>query len=143
MFIFRGRSISIMVLYAIALHFLWSIILLFDQSALNVTAVDALFDVTKWLSLPVAAVSVVTGVAAFLAMAALCSRWSWTVWLLLPQQILLMISASGAIEAVWISQFSDGVIRSRGFIAADQMHIVLAAIGHTAAIIVHAMRLVR
>ncbi len=64
---------------------------------------------------------------------------SWVVVLLLPQQILLMMGVSGAIEAIWLSQFADGVLRPRAFIAADQINSVLAAIGHTVAIISHAL----
>jgi hypothetical protein len=133
------RSISIMVCYAIGLHLSWAVILLIDSSATNATAVHALY---RYLhSVPL--LSLMLFAAAGLAMKGLCTRVPWIVLLLLPQQILLLMSAAGAVEAIWISQFADGVIRPRAFLAADQIYSILAAIGHTVAIIAHARRLVR
>ena len=42
-------------------------------------------------------------------------------WLLLPQFLALVAAMNGATLAIWNSAFADGVIRSRPFIAADQM----------------------
>ena len=135
----NDRSISIMVLYAIALHLSWSFILLFDHGAINATAVHAL---ARYIY-PVGLLVWVIAGAALAALVALLTRSIWTVVLLLPQQVLLMMSASGAVEAIWLSQFADGVIRSRAFIAADQLYSVLAAIGHTMAITIHALRVMK
>lgn len=137
MFITYGRSVSIMVLYAIALHLVWSVILVFDDSATNATAVYALF---RYIHPPLLLAGIIA-IAALLALASMFSnRPQALALLLMPQQILLMMSAAGAIEAIWISQFADGVIRPRAFLAADQIYGVLAAIGHTAAIMVRVMR---
>lgn len=133
------RPISIMVVYAILLHVAWAVIILVDDAAVNATAVNALF---RWIH-PAPLLALVIGVAAALAIVGLFTRVPWIVLLLMPQQILLMMSAAGAIEAIWIAQFADGVIRPRAFLAADQLYSVLAAIGHTVAIIAHAGRLVR
>lgn len=135
----KNRFISIMVLYAICLHFSWALILLVDQSAINVTAVNAL---ARYIY-PIGLLAWVVAAAAGAALLGLLINSPWIVVLLLPQQILLMMSAAGAIEAIWISQFADGVIRPRGFIAADQLYSVLAAIGHTMAITIHAIRVNR
>lgn len=135
----KGRYISIMVMYAVALHLAWAVVLLFDNSATGATAVDALFRFIY----PIPVLSAVLAVAGGMAFWAMFTREPWVVLLLIPQQILLMMSAVGAIEAMWLQQFADGVVRDFGFIAADQMHIVLAAIGHTAAIVAHALRLAR
>ncbi len=59
----------------------------------------------------------------------------------MPQQILLMMSAAGAVESMWLGQFADGVLRPHTFIIADQIYSILAAIGHTVAIIMHARRI--
>lgn len=135
MITFRDHSVSIMVSYAVALHLAWAVILLFDHSATNATALHALH---RYIALPFLP-PVIAG-AALVAAYAMWSNSSWTLVLLLPQQILLMMSAAGAVEAIWLSQFADGVIRARAFIAADQLYSVLAAIGHTLAIIAHANR---
>lgn len=130
------RSISIMVLYAISLHLAWAILLLIDESAVNATAVNALF---RYVHPPIV-LAIAVASAALLALVAMVTRPTWTLVLLLPQQILLMMSAAGAIEAIWSAQFADGVIRSSAFIAADQLYSVLAAIGHTFAIIMQALK---
>jgi hypothetical protein len=52
-----------------------------------------------------------------------------------------MMSAAGAIEAMWLGQFADGVLRPTAFIAADQMYTVLAALGHTVAISLYTLSL--
>lgn len=129
-------SVSIMVIYAVALHLAWATILQFEPQAVHATAVNALYRYIE--SVPV--LSLVIAAAASLAFFAILSYRPWTLVLLLPQQVLLMMSAAGAIEAMWTAQFADGILRPRGFIAADQLYSVLAAIGHTWAIIRHALR---
>ncbi len=131
----NGRSISIMILFAIALHLWWTLMIILDQSALNATGLASLY---RYIQPPQILASVIGG-AALLAIIAMVTENPWVVVLLLPQQILLMMGASGAIEAIWLSQFADGVLRPRAFIAADQINSVLAAIGHTVAIISHAL----
>lgn len=135
----HNHSLSIMVFYAVLLHLVWAGILLFDDSAINATAVNALY---RYIG-PTMLLAAVVAAAALSAAYAMFSNTSWTLILLLPQQILLMMSAAGCIEAIWASQFADGVLRPRGFIAADQIYSVLAAIGHTLAIIAHAGRQTR
>lgn len=132
---FHGRTFSLMILYAISLHLAWSVILLFDASAMNATAVHALI---RW-GVSSSSLAAIIAACALMALFALFLKPTWALMLLLPQQILLMMSASGAIDAIWIAQFADGVVRDRGFIAADQLYSVLAAAGHTLAIIRHAM----
>lgn len=126
-----------MVLYAIALHISWSLILLHDYAATNATALNALYRYIQ----PEGLLSAVVAAAAAAALVALFANRPWIVVLLLPQQVLLMMSAAGAVEAIWLSQFADGVVRSRAFIAADQIYSVLAAVGHTVAITFHALRI--
>lgn len=134
---FRSRPISIMIGFSILLHLVWAATILVDDSAVGATALSALHRYVqdpRYLSGLIAS-------AAFLAFGALWTKRPWIVLLLIPQQILLCMSAAGAIEAMWLSQFADGVFRPRAFIIADQCYCVLAAIGHTVAIVVHAGRL--
>lgn len=128
------RLISIMVLYAIALHLTWAVLVANDASAVNATAVNALF---KYVHDPSMVAWILVG-AAGCATVGLFTRVPWIVLLLIPQQIILMMSAAGAVEAIWLAQFADGVIRSRAFLAADQCYSIWAAIGHTIAIVAHA-----
>jgi hypothetical protein len=106
-----------------------------DQSALHATGLASLY---RYIQPPLLLASVIGG-AALLALTAVTIETPWIVILLLPQQVILMMSAAGAVEAMWLAQFADGVLRPRAFIAADQMYSVLAAIGHTMAITAHAL----
>ena len=127
-----------MVLFAIALHFAWALILFIDDSALGATAIHALY---RWIPMPWLMLVIVG--AAMLALISIVSKPPWFVILLLPQQVLLVMSAAGAVEAIWLAQFADGVVRPRAFLAADQFYSILACIGHTVAIIAHTGRVTR
>lgn len=130
----KERTVSIMVLYCVILHIFWAVLVALDPSAIGATPVHALYRIigdTNLLSVALAAVAVMAVIGIYM-------RAPIVVWFLMPQQFLLLMSASGAISAIWIAQFADGVVRPRAFIAADQIHIVFAAVGHTIAVIAHA-----
>ena len=55
--------------------------------------------------------------------------------LLLPQQILLVVVALGALWFVILSSYADGVLRSRWFILADQVPIMWLFVLHTVSIL--------
>lgn len=132
----RNRHLSIMVLFAIALHYVWAVSLYVDSESMNATA---LYAIQKWIGhFGQHATLVALPIVATVALFGLFVRPMWFVIFLIPQQILLTMSAVGALEAIWISQFADGVVRSRGFLVADQSYSILASIGHTAAIFFHA-----
>lgn len=139
MILFGRFSLSIMVLYAVSLHIAWAIFLFIDPAATNATAVHAL---ARWIHPPAFLACSVAAVGSAAALA-LVLNTSWIVWLLVPQQVFLMMSAAGAVEAIWLAQFADGVFRPRAFIAADQFYSILAAFWHTVAISAHALRVVR
>ncbi len=133
------RPISIMVMFAISLHFTWAVAVFIDSAALNATAISALHVYIP--SVPLL-ITVITTVAVC-ATIGLFTRTLWVVAFLMPQQILLMMSASGVIEAMWLGEFADLVARPQAFIVADQCYAVWAAIWHTVAIVAHARRIVR
>jgi hypothetical protein len=139
MMVFHNRPISIMVLFAIALHLAWAALLIFDSSPLSVNAIDALY---RYIHPAPLLIFVIMG-AAMMALIGLFTELPWVLFCLIPQQALLMMSAAGAIESMWLGQFADGVLRPHAFIAADQFYSVLAALGHTVAIIAHARRVSR
>lgn len=125
------RPVPIVVFYCTLLHVIWAVLIIFDHSATGGTALSALrhllgTDVVVMTALLVSSVC---------AMAGLFVNAPWNVSLLMPQQSLLFVSAAGAIGAIVLGQFADGVIRPRAFIAADQVHIILIAAAHGAAII--------
>lgn len=134
---FQSHMLSIMVIFAIALHLCWGALVWYDVAAVDVTAVHALY----YYFPNQYGLSLLLVVVALLATIGLLSTTGLIVLLLIPQQLLLMASASGAIEAIWIAQFADGTIRPWAFLAADQIYSVLAAIGHTIAVAAHAKRI--
>lgn len=133
---YKRSHLSIMVLYAVVLHCWWAALIILDRSALHATGPAAL---AKWVHSP-ALLALVIAAAAICAVVAMFTERPWILLLLLPQQILLMAAAAGAVEAMWLAQFADGVIRTRAFIAADQAPSVFGAVGHTVAMIFHTIR---
>lgn len=55
---------------------------------------------------------------------------------LIPQQLVLGISAAGAVLAMSESHYSDGVLRGATFIVADQLAVVLTWLFHTLSILI-------
>lgn len=119
---------------AIVLHLTWAGLLLWpDTQAQQSTAVHELYLLvgdTWGTSLLLLAVA---GIA-----------WAGTsssttpghkILYLLPQQLVLGISAAGAMTAMLHSSYADGVGRPVTFIIADQSAIVLTWIFHTVAIL--------
>lgn len=104
---------------------------MWDHAAVGATAVSALHNVfgdDRQLAFALLIISAV-------AIGSLFLRFPWNVVFLIPQQSLLLISATGAITAMVLSQFADGVVRPRAFIEADKIDIVFVAIGHATAIV--------
>ena len=74
------------------------------------------------------------------AVGALCplplyARWRWSrvtisCWLL-PQQILMLLSAISCVQAILLQQYADGVVRPFAFLLTDQLPMVLFAVIHT------------
>ena len=118
--------------YAVALHTAWAVLLLFGSAPLGSTAMHVFAGVPR--PLVVAALVAVVIPAAWAAnRRRVPSRW--TLLAVLPQQAVLTMSAVAAVSAVVQARYGDGVIRPRGFIAADQAPVVLTMVLHTFAII--------
>ncbi len=122
----------VMVGYCTLLHLAWAAMISIDLAALGATPIAALFDVFREDRGLLVAVLLVSSASALVA---ILMPLPVTVTLMLPQQGLLLMSATGAVFAICASQYADGVVRPRPFIAADQVHIVLAAFGHAVAMI--------
>ncbi len=133
MILIRQRPVSIMVCSCVALHMWWAFLLMLDDSASMATGLAALQKIipnNMYLSLALFTASCAS------LMGILIVR-PWAIVLLLFQQVLLLFSAAGTVEAIWLSQFADGVIRSRTFIAADQGYAFIMAVCHSVALAMH------
>ena len=128
----RLDGASWIIWYAVALHVVWGLMLLSQPAAAWVTAVNG---VTRIVPTSAAALLfiVVGAVASAALLRVLPARFSLLA--VLPQQALLIMSASAAIQAMARSSFADGVVRPRAFLIADQLPAVLIAVLHTAAIL--------
>jgi hypothetical protein len=131
-----GRPLSIVVMMAVAQHLCLAVALMTDTAALNATGLHAIYLLIR----PPGVTAAVLIAASCCSVVGVWCEVPWIVLLLIPQQILLLLSATGAFEAMWLGQFADGVVRPNAFIVADQIGGVLLAVGHTVAIIAHARR---
>jgi hypothetical protein len=119
-----------MIIYAVALHLVWGVLGLVDPAAYDSTAFSALFRLFGYATSPICfavAASALVGIGTHGRLKGLA--------FMLPQQTILLISAFGAVHAMMLSQFADGVIRPRAFIIADQVPAVITAIGHTVSMV--------
>lgn len=119
---------ALMILYAVALHLVQAVSLLFDPVVVGVTSI---FAVQQLLGDRLMT-SLLLALVALLAVLGLAIR---SVALMLPQQFFLVVGAAGAVRAMWMGQYADGVPRPPWFLFADQTPVVLCAIGHTLAVI--------
>ena len=136
MILHRDYDVPIIILYALLLHLGWAYLITSNLMALNATGLNSLYRLIPHPTLLV----IILVCASILAGTSLATRKAWLVLLIIPQQILLMFSAAGAIEAMYLGQFADGIHRSRQFIEADQFALVSAAGWHTIGVIAHAIR---
>lgn len=118
--------------YAVFLHLTWAVTLLFTAQAAHSTALNGpatLFPNRFGLALLliVVAGSAVAGVFLRLGIP--------KVLLLVPQQVMLGLSAGSAIYAIVVGHYADGTTRSAAFILADQVPAVLALLVHSLSIL--------
>ncbi len=121
---------------AVTIHLLWGILIL--ASGEMVTAITAIHTTMSVLG-TAQRVAFAYILASVLTLAAIIFEKrigvAGELLCLMPQQFLLMLSAFGAINAIWISAFADGIVRARSFLAADQGIAILVAIFHTLTIL--------
>lgn len=119
--------------YAVALHLVWAALLLFSSAAQHATAVSAvsrLFPNRYGLAIILLTVAGCATIGIYL------KKLSMTkIMMLVPQQLILGISAAGVLRAMYLSHFADGVQRPRDFLIADQLPAVLALLVHSATIL--------
>ena len=122
----RGVNRYIVILIASAMHLSWAVALLF--APLHTTGIELVLDLSFGSHIIAAIVCAAVSLAAVAAI--LCRNLTLCVFLVLPQQFLLIASAVGAIFCVIDGRFADGAIYPRPFIFVDQIYLVLLCIGH-------------
>ena len=126
---------------AAAQHLTWGVAIFSDESAMFCTPIS---HTVKLFGSPLvlAMVYIVAGILGLVSCFAPWERWLakpldrlFCVWCVLPQQMMLLMSAWGEGTAIWNSQFADGVVRAREFIGADQCLGIYFAIAHGLALL--------
>lgn len=133
------RYYPTIVAVATIMHLVWAVGLMADPLAHTATPIHTLIE---FLSLVLTSddvdiyAAVVFVSVAFLAICGLIkSNPLIRGGLILPQHLVLWVSAGGAVYAMWTGQYADGVIRSHWFIIVDQIPILLITLGHSAALL--------
>ena len=125
---FAGGGVNryIVILIASAMHLSWAAALLF--APLHTTGIQLVLDLSFGshiiAAILCAAVSLAAVAAIFRMNLMLC------LFLVLPQQFLLIASAIGAIFCVIDGKFADGAVYPRPFIFVDQIYLVLLCVAH-------------
>jgi hypothetical protein len=118
-----------MVYYGVLLHGFWAIMVLFSDDPFGSTPLHALLLGHRLVT---AAVLIA---ASGMAVKGVQQKGTMSgVLLLLPQQLLLVVSAIAGIVAAILGHYADLEPRPHLFIAADQLPSVVAAICHSFAI---------
>lgn len=123
------RWTPITVLIASGLHLTWSAGLLLDPASQNATAIHALMlltDSARWAGLILLVVALLALGGAFLHIHQRVAR----IFLMLPQQVILIMSSVAALSAMAARSFADGVQRPFWFIVVDQIPVILIAAGY-------------
>lgn len=121
---------NVVIICCVVLHFFWAGLIFYDPAALGGTSISgplAIFKTGTVLAVVLLAVGT-------LALLANTSPFPANAILLLPQQMVLQLSAASALAAMILGHYADGVQRPFAFIAADQVHSILLASGHALAI---------
>ena len=121
--------------FAVLQHLTWAVLLLYGGE-LHTTAIDSVITRIKPYPLSAAALIVISllSMAAILMPKNTRQQWLSALYLSIPQQFVLFLSAGGAMTAVINGSFADGVLRPRAFILADQIPAILTALLHFAAL---------
>lgn len=116
----------LVVVFAVCMHIVWGACLIFDPNIVGVTGINTLSYV---IDNPALLGFSLLGVAA-LAAIGIAEKHMFAFALMLPQQAVLFISSWGALHAMLIGQFADGVPRPHTFLITDQCHLLICAVLH-------------
>jgi hypothetical protein len=116
----------IVILIASAMHLSWAVALLFEP--LHTTGIELVLDLSFGSHIIAAIFCAAVSLAAVAAI--FCRNLTLCVFLVLPQQFLLIASAIGAVFCVIDGKFADGAVYPRPFIFVDQIYLVLLCVAH-------------
>lgn len=119
---------------AVGMHFVWAIGIFLDPESVHATGPHALLAFAELFgcgSNTVALICAVVGTLAAIGMV-IDGRWRRLAFIA-PQHVVLWISSAGAMNAMYLGQFADGVQRTSWFLVVDQCLVILVAIGHLVA----------
>lgn len=110
--------------YVIAVNVVRGVLLLFSKEPANITTIHTVvsLDLASVRGIGVLFLSV-----ACLAMQGLFIPGKAAIPFLLPQGMVLLLSAIGAMRAMFLGTYADGVVRTPLFIMADQCPAVIVA----------------
>lgn len=123
---------ALMIWYGAILHLVWGLMLMASPTVLGVTAVNSILSFGIINANTAGAFYILV---ALMALIGLNSTRKRDIILLIPQSLLLLLSAYGAINAMILGQFADGVVRPFQFLIADQSPAVITAILHMVAVV--------
>jgi hypothetical protein len=125
---FAGGGVNrhIVILIASAMHLSWAAALLF--APLHTTGIQLVLDLSFGSHIIAAILCAAVSLAAVAAI--FCSNLTLFVFLVFPQQFLLIASAIGAVFCVIDGKFADGAVYPRPFIFVDQIYLVLLCVAH-------------
>ena len=125
---FAGGGVNrhIVILIASAMHLSWAAALLF--APLHTTGIQLVLDLSFGSHIIAAIVCAVVSLAAVAAIFRM--NLMLCLFLVLPQQFLLIASAIGAVFCVIDGKFADGAVYPRPFIFVDQIYLVLLCVAH-------------
>ena len=117
-----------------AVHATWAVAILANGEPLDTTG---LHDLNKIIgnTTSTACLALVASVLSILSMLTHHYSARWSLALLLPQQVMMIMAARTAATCIVRGQFANGVILPPMFILADQCHIFWIGLAHTELIV--------
>lgn len=126
------RSGTLIIWYTACIHWIWGILLLSSSAPLTVTAI---YTMTQLGLVQAPHLGILYLMVSFAATIGLATPHDVRPYFLMPQQLALGISSYGALRAMWLGAFADGVLRPSEFLVADQIYMVLLMLFHMIAVI--------
>ena len=127
-------------LFASTLHFGWALLLLLDPAAAGSTPIDIIVRISGGAYRGAFTLTVVASMATGYLFLKRQVSPSAMALLLVPQQLVLFMSAGSGLFAVITQHYADGVPRPWAFILSDQLPVILASLLYTVAVIESSFR---
>ena len=123
----------LVVILGVSIHGLWAVALFMSETPMKITAISGSAGIMGGRYILASCYAVVSVLVTMSLGGRL--RGSLVSMALILQQFFLTLSMFSAGKAIYFSQFANGVVRSRWFIACDQGPWLLLSIVHTVSVI--------